>query len=264
MASDLREALVIGHPGHELRVDGWLTIARPLTFVVTDGSGATGVGRIASTEAILRDAGASRGSVFGALSDRAAYAAILSRDSSVWCALADALAREFVESDIASVAGDAWEGYNPVHDVCRLVIDAAVALASQRSGRAIVNWSFPLVGRPDLVPPGAETRVFVLDDAAFERKMAKASRYCELTPDVAWSLDAYGRDAFRTEVLTRAETAGWDDTRFLHEKPFYETHGETRVGEGKYRELIRYRDHVAPIAAELRSLAGARVRCESF
>src|SRR5512147_1849395 len=126
------EALVVGHPGHELRVDRWLTLATPLTFVITDGSGATGSSRIASTEAIIRDAGAKRATVFGALSDRAAYQAILSADSSIFCELADSIASDLVAHGITSVAGDGWEGYNPVHDVCRLVIDAAVAIASQR------------------------------------------------------------------------------------------------------------------------------------
>jgi len=263
MIREHREALVVGHPGHELRVDGWLTLAKPLTFVVTDGSGATGAGRITSTEAILRDSGAMRGSVFGALTDRAAYEAILSGDSSTFCRLADAIAAELIEHHVTSVAGDGWEGYNPVHDICRLVIDAAVALASQRSGRAIENWSFPLVGRPDLVSQERPTRVLLLDETSFERKMAKAERYRELAPDVAWSLGEYGRDAFRTEVLTAVGTAAWDDARFLDQKPLYETYGEARVSAGKYRELIRYRQHVMPVAAELRRLAEAGAPCES-
>ncbi|MFA6958136.1 MAG: hypothetical protein WC538_19890 [Thermoanaerobaculia bacterium] len=264
MTREHREALVVGHPGHELRVDGWLTLAKPLTFVMTDGSGPTGAGRFASTEAILRDAGAIRGSVFGAMTDRAAYDAILSGDVALFRGLSDAIAAELVEHDITSVAGDGWEGYNPVHDACRLVIDAAVALASQRSGRAIENWSFPLVGRPDFASPGEETRFFVLDDAAFARKLEKAARYRELAADVEWAFAEYGRDAFRTEVLTRIPRPAWDDARFLHERPFYEEHGEARVREGKYAELIRYRDHVVPIAEGLRELAALRSPCASF
>lgn len=263
MNLESREALIIGHPGHELRVDGWVTAVRPLTFVFTDGSGATGVARIASTEEILREAGAERGGVFGALGDRAAYDAILSGDATRFCGLADAIARELVERGVTSVAGDAWEGYNPVHDVCRLVIDAAVAIASRRGGRAIANWSFPLVGRPDVVPAGVDRRAITLDDAAFERKLAKADRYRELAADVAWAFDAYGRDAFRTEVLSKADRPAWDDTRFLDEKPFYETHGESRVREGKYAEIIRYREHVAPIARGLMELAEEPLRCAS-
>jgi len=264
MIIEHREALVVGHPGHELRVDAWLALAKPLTFVITDGSGTTGTGRIASTGAILRDAGGSCGSVFGALTDRAAYDAILARDVALFGDLSTAISLELVAHGITSVSGDGWEGYNPVHDVCRLVIDAAVALASQRSGRAIANWSFPLVGRPDFVPPGEETRVVVLDEAAFARKLEKADRYRELAADVEWAFAEYGREAFRTEVLTRIARPAWDDARFLHEKPFYEEHGESRVRAGKYAELIRYREHIVPIAEGLRELAAQPSPCASF
>ena len=39
-------ALVIAHPGHELRIHHWLERARPVTFVLTDGSGHTDHSRI--------------------------------------------------------------------------------------------------------------------------------------------------------------------------------------------------------------------------
>jgi hypothetical protein len=35
------------------------------------------------------------------------------------------------------------------------------------------------------------------------------------------------------------------------EAPFYERHGARRVAEGRYRTVIRYREHVRPIAAAL-------------
>jgi hypothetical protein len=36
---DGRAALVIAHPGHELRALHWLRLSRPCVFVLTDGSG---------------------------------------------------------------------------------------------------------------------------------------------------------------------------------------------------------------------------------
>jgi hypothetical protein len=44
---------MIAHPGHELRVHHWIERTRPLVFVLTDGSGHTGVSRLASTTAVL-------------------------------------------------------------------------------------------------------------------------------------------------------------------------------------------------------------------
>ena len=35
---DDRVALIVGHPGHELRVHAWLGLARPVVSVLTDGT----------------------------------------------------------------------------------------------------------------------------------------------------------------------------------------------------------------------------------
>jgi hypothetical protein len=49
---DLHAGLIVGHPGHELRVDGWLTQTPPVVHVLTDGSGDRGASRIDSTSAL--------------------------------------------------------------------------------------------------------------------------------------------------------------------------------------------------------------------
>src|SRR5262245_7457120 len=141
--------LVVGHPGHELRVYGWLMTARPIVQVLTDGSGSEGHSRIDSTTTVLDGAAATRGSIYGRMSDREIYRAILARDHARFLALADELAEELVRHDIGVVAGDAIEGFNPSHDVCRYVINAAVRIASQRKGRTIACYAFPLDGPPD-------------------------------------------------------------------------------------------------------------------
>jgi len=69
-------ALVIAHPGHELRVHGWLEKARPLVFVLTDGSGRSGLPRLNSTRKVLLDAGAKTGPIFGRFTDAETYASI--------------------------------------------------------------------------------------------------------------------------------------------------------------------------------------------
>ncbi|MSQ47696.1 MAG: hypothetical protein EXR78_04785 [Deltaproteobacteria bacterium] len=51
-------ALVIAHPGHELRLHGWLQHARPWVSVLTDGSGHADHSRLDSTTTLLHDVGA--------------------------------------------------------------------------------------------------------------------------------------------------------------------------------------------------------------
>ena len=147
-----RAALVIAHPGHELRVHGWVELARPLAFVLTDGSGHTGQSRLTSTSRLLERAGAARGGIYGRLTDRALYAAILGGDVDLVAGLAGELAQALVDGEIDYVVGDALEGYNPGHDLCRVIIDAAAELAG-RAGQRVACLDFPLVGRPNECPP---------------------------------------------------------------------------------------------------------------
>ena len=250
-----RAALVIAHPGHELRVHGWFSTARPVTHVLTDGSGTSGVSRVSSTERILRDAGAERGKAFARLTDAEAYRLILDGNSQVFGEMAEALAEEFEADEIACVVGDESEGYNPVHDVCRLVINAAVDIV-RRSGRTLENWSFPLATRPDVARQG-EYRM-ILTERDFQTKLKTASQYKELAPEVAVAAREYGLEVFRHEVFAPVLVSVPENPS---SRPFYEVHGERRVMEGRYREVIRYRDHIAPIAAELQKYSATP--CES-
>src|SRR2546429_9031484 len=121
--------LFIVHPCHELLVHGWVELAKPLVFVLTDGSGRTNQSRLKSTTEILNQTGAKLGCIYGRLTDRAAYSAILDRKFDVFIRLAKELAEAFIAQCIDYVAGDAAEGFSPTHDVCRLIINAAVKIA---------------------------------------------------------------------------------------------------------------------------------------
>src|SRR5687768_4588026 len=68
--AEAKTALVMAHPGHELRVYQWLRLTRPLCFVLTDGSGGSGKSRLHSTTRLLEQNGARRGSIYGRLTDR--------------------------------------------------------------------------------------------------------------------------------------------------------------------------------------------------
>src|SRR4051794_947117 len=95
-----RAALVIAHPGHELRVYGWLEAARPRVFVLTDGSGRTGHSRLKSTVNILEGVGARPGSIFGRFTDQAVYQATLGHDHALFKVFARELADEFVREHV--------------------------------------------------------------------------------------------------------------------------------------------------------------------
>jgi hypothetical protein len=242
---------VVAHPGHELRVHGWLEVARPRVYVLTDGSGHGRDARLRFTEDTLRAAGARPGTVFGRLTDRELYSAVLERDVGLFTALAEELADALLVDGIDCVVGDARDGYNPAHDLCRLLVDTAVRIASRRRSTRLLNADFPVTGPPST--NGGEVVQVQLSRDAFARKLAAAQDYRPMATEVASMLRAYGADSFAVECLRclPAETAAEPDGP----PPPYERYGEQKVGEGYYRNVLRQREHMLPLARALQVLA---------
>jgi hypothetical protein len=254
---DRRAALVIAHPGHELRVYHWLNLARPLVFVLTDGSGYGGASRLPKTTSILKSLGSPVGSIYGPLTDLDIYSAILEGDINIFIEIAAELSKAFVDNEIEYVVGDAMEGYNPTHDICRLLINAAVK-RNRQMGRWIDNFDVLLAYRfaDDDAPAMTNVIAITGDDEMHARKLGAARAYSELAADVDRIVEEEGTDALRTEYLrpVREDT----DKVMLQEPPYYEVHGENQVAAGRYQQVIRYRDHVRPIAESLRRFAESK------
>jgi len=246
----LRAALVIAHPGHELRIHHCLERAKPRVFVLTDGSGHTNRSRLGQTAALLDAAGALRGSMFGRFTDREIYRAILASDVDAFIALAQELAAALDHAGIDYVVGDAVEGVNPGHDMCRLIINAAVMRREAATGRRLANFEFAVEGAPDACPPREHAILVRLDADAYRRKLAAARAYAEIAVDMERLTSSHHADAFRIECLVPVRYGLDTGDRFEH-PAIYEAYGEKQVAAGFYSEVIRFRDHLAPMATRL-------------
>ena len=244
-------ALVVAHPGHELIVHHWMEKHRPIYCCLTDGSGGGAMSRLSSTTRLLNLVGASPGPIYGRYPDRQIYRLLLDRRVDVFVALAKELASALEAAGVDCVAGDAVEGFNPAHDVCRLVIDGAVLMVRRRTGREVHNYDFLLDGPHEPSRPGSI--VVRLDEVALERKLAAARDYPEMRVEVEAALDRHGPQAFAMECLR--PVAAVPASRFDEDLPGYEHFGERRVTEGRYSEIIRYRDHVRPVAMAIEDAA---------
>ncbi|HEX2455818.1 MAG TPA: hypothetical protein VHI99_19125 [Vicinamibacterales bacterium] len=250
-------AIIVAHPGHELRVYHWMERQRPLYFCLTEGSGGDAQSRMASTNLLLESVGAIPGRLFGRYPDKHVYHLLLDGRLDVFVELAEELADAFIAADVECVVGDAVEGFNPTHDVCRFVIDGAVDMAQSRTGRAIRNYDFILDGSPGACPDAvrAEATWIRLDEAALDRKIRSALEYPELRHEVQAALERFGRSAFAVECL-RPTTTHLMIEEFGRELPTYERYGAIRVSEGRYNEIIRYREHVLPVRTAIEGRVG--------
>ena len=229
-----------------------MEIARPMVCVLTDGSGSSGQGRLESTTRVLQRTGSRQGPIYGRMSDRDIYTAIVDQDLDLFRRLADELRDALVTHQAACVVGDSVEGYNPSHDVCRLMINAAVRMANCALKTPIANYDFVLVGSPDEIPDALRDEVVrvTLDDDALARKLGSAEGYPELASEVAAAIERFGTAPFQREFLRPVDLEdrlGWH----AEEKPFYERYGEKRVAEGVYNRVLRFREHVVPVAEAL-------------
>jgi hypothetical protein len=242
-------SVVVAHPGHELMVHHFLERNRPLYFCLTDGSGGGAKSRVDSTSRLLRQVGGTAGGIYGRFSDREIYRLLLDRRVEVFAGLADELAKNLIDHGIECVAGDAMEGFNPSHDICRALIDGAVAIVEARTGRVLQNYEFAVHTDPAPIAGEATIRL-KLDDAALERKIAAAMAYPEMQGEVRAALNKFGKQSFAVEYLRPATTSAMLGT-FEITPPRYELLGEIRVSEGRYREIVRYREHLFPVFAAL-------------
>lgn len=247
-----RTVLVVAHPGHELRIHAWVAAVRPVVLILTDGSGNTGKPRIDSSRRLLDSLGAAPGRIFGVLSDREVYAALMRGDLKTFTNLAVQVSTELVEADAQLVVADEAEGYNPAHDVCRLVVNAAVGMF-RRSGAGIQSLEFPLVGPPRRKKGGEPAVSIGLSSEEWDRKMKDAFAYEELAFEVEEVRRTIGLPSLRREILYPAMEGPLDGLE-PDAKPYYEMFGEKRVSEGVYKTVLRRSQHVLPVARALDKL----------
>ena len=187
--------------------------------------------------------------------------------------LVDQLSAALLRDGVDFIAGDAEEGYNPAHDICRLVINAAVRLASRKSANKIANYDFTLVGSPERCSEALLTHSLwlTLDDAAFARKLSAARNYPELQAEVQAAMHGVEDGRIHPDLAQRARsdfgTTDVNDFRveclrpvdvtwtrsWTGDRPFYEDYGERQVRSGHYTHVLRYREHMLPLAAALDS-----------
>jgi len=236
--------LLVAHPGHELLLHGWISRNKPVVHVLTDGSARSSDGRLGRTADLLRDLGARKGAIFGRLSDTEAYAMILERNTPLLVSLVAELAAQLEKDQPAIIVGDAAEGYNPVHDLCRLIAGAAIAMA----GVSTKQYEYAVVNHPH--SSDSASIVFELDAVEYAAKMERARGQAAALADIDALLLQHGADAYRTEALypVAAWTALGGD-----EPPLYERYGEERVAAHRYTQVIRRREHMLPLRDALRA-----------
>lgn len=174
---------------------------------------------------------------------------ILEGNTALLLSLVADLAAQLERDRPEIIVGDAAEGYNPVHDLCRLIAGAAIAMA----GVPTKQYEYAVVHHPH--SSGAEEIVVELDAAEYAAKMERARGQAAALPDIDDLLSRYGADAYRREALR--PVADWTAIDG-DEPPLYERYGTERVVAGRYTRVIRQREHMLPLRDALRAAVEKR------
>ena len=250
----LHAALIVGHPGHELRLFRWLERVRPLLCVLTDGSG-SGQSRVSSSFDLAASSGSKPGPVMGAFTDVAIYDAMMSGDVTEVAAATRLIAEALVAEGVECVVADAFEFYNPTHDLCAVLATFAARIAAAASGSTIQRYDYAVT---ESTPTSG--LVLHLDASDVARKTSAAYRFENLAKDVDALIAAVGTSDLAREVL-RPVSMEIVLPR-ADRKPFYEARGEERVKAGRYRTVLRYEQHFVPFVHALAASLGFSVSAE--
>lgn len=247
--------LCIAHPGHELRVLQWLHEVRPVVLILTDGSGSSKTSRLEASRELIQDAGATVGRIFGRYPDRGLYEIIRNQDLDAVTGLADELLATLEESDAEVIAGDMQEGFNTGHDLCRMLIQAAVSRYDRRRGSPVKNYEIVLerLAATMRVRKPAVTLQLGQEEIAAKRACVER-RFPQLVEEMDRAVAKYGDVAVATETLYEAATeldVHWTEC----EPPYYETFGRKQVAAGLYTEVITHESHMRPLAQALQKWA---------
>lgn len=233
--------LLHAHPGHELRLFGWMEQNHPTLFLMTDGSGGGASRTHHSLETALR-AGARAGDAFGMAADRDWYSAILNVDLTLFDRMISAIVQAAIAQGSTLIVSDAVDGYNPMHDLCEAVA-ASSASVLRHQGRDVTH----LVARAVSGGEGDVITEIRLDAEARLRKQAAIDAYMPLAEEVRRLLDEEPT-ALSSEQLRRPAFT-WSP----HCSPSWENVGASRVASSKYAQRIEYARHVRPLALALLS-----------
>lgn len=203
-------ALAIAHPGHELRLHGFLEQAKPFVFILTDNSEAKGQdlmwesikvidratkqGITNITPEKLKDPFMRKvlkislkdGEDKNHVKDSMIEYEVVNRHTDFLNYYVDFMADNLIRFKINYLVCDASEDYHLTHEVVRMLCDLAILRVKQRTGDDIILYDYAVTKPYDSIVHEHCIRVELNDDAV-ERKLHAVCSYPlgvqELEPD---------------------------------------------------------------------------------
>lgn len=209
-------ALSIAHPGHELRMHGFLEMARPYTFILTDNSEEKGQDLMWDTIKVIDRATKQGMSLNPAqlknpdlrkalkvslkesaekkehIKDSQIQYDLVNRHIDFFRYYVDFMVENLIKYDITHLACDASEDYHPVHEIVRMIAELAVTRMKNVEGKDIALYDFAL-SRPYDESLTEDCVKMELDEDMLDRKLKALVNYplgiMDLKPNISIDLN---------------------------------------------------------------------------
>ena len=268
--------MVFSHHPHEIFATGLLLQFKPdLLFL----SHAHGDKNLESQARAGLDAIGFEGTVrFLEVSERVAYARMIANDFEWFESMRDQVGQWLEEKSPVAVITDGFEAYNPVHDLCSLMVDAALHQIATTSGSlAPSRFEMPLAfgskaGALISESDDADQPVFAYE--LTEHQVAMKKLRCQLLlRDVPVDMAVADHPAsivagIHPKLFEKEFFAPVPHDRSYCELPpigdwkTYDQHGRERVAAGLFRTALTFDDHFSPMARALFAEAVSASRCQ--
>lgn len=239
-----KNALIIAHPGHELLIYKWLKNNPCRVYIFSDGSGSANEARIHKSIELLNNIGSVKSDSIESIPDKALYQKVLNKESDFFINIAERIYSELILTNVDIIIGDRMEGFNPIHDICRMLINSVAARLDKKN---LKNYSFSL---ENLSSESEAFESIILSDEEFEEKLNAANNYHELDSESVRLRSKFQDEVFKTEKLLLEKPENLDESSYVN--PYYESFGKRQIEKGVYKDLITYKDHLFPIYTALK------------
>lgn len=284
-------ALTIAHPGHELRLHGFLEQARPFVFILTDGSHRTGQDMMMDSiksiskaikngiQTVPGDNSWNRVFMYDFpenqqgyehVKDSQIYYELLNQRTDFFVLFINLIAKNLVKYKIDYLISDSSEGTNVCHEITRMMAEIAVQRVKKKTGKEIIEYDFA-IDKPFNEDINDECIRIQLEDEAVERKLDAILKYqlalTDLKPNVSLDLNVIVELRKMPDGINHIKqmlkdiNSDFFRNEYLHPlklqvqhdrpKPLYETIGEKAVADGKYTEVITHEKHLEPLRKKL-------------
>lgn len=241
----MKPLLLVAHPGHELRIFQWVCQTKPHVVMLTHGDGSIGQPRLEHSLQLLEPIDVHiREDWLAPVSDACIYNALLGTAASPFKLWLANLIKMGMQGHFDVIVADEAEGYNPSHDLCRVLANC-LAHALRQAGRSITSLEFPLIGHA--CDPARQNDVVTevtLSDEELRHKLSMMRLYAQRTSpileqELQTMLDKFGEKSFAKECLYPASQTAYECGELPHALPEFERIGEERHRAGIYQHVIR-------------------------